>query len=190
MKRIAMIAATYAIALVTCTMAVQAGPTLQNSSSLIKTPVVGAQGPSYHYLTLGRAAFQPGEDSPYQLGFSTIGALALNRSELVAPVQLPDKAVVKQMTCYMFDEDYEQDLKCRLVKTRLDDGEFFYIAESRTDVMDHGPVKTVVAVNEEINNLDYSYEVWAHPAEREMEWPDDGPKMGIKAITLRYRLAE
>ena len=190
MNRIAMTAASYAIALVTWTMAAQAGPTLQKPSFSVKAPVVATQGASYHYLTLGHTAFHPTEDGPYQQGFSTVGALGLNRAVLTSSVQLPDKAVVKQMICHMFDEDYEQDIRCELVKFRLEDGETFYIATSRTEVMDHGPVRTVTAVNEEINNLEYSYAVWARPAEREMEWPETGPNMGIKAITLRYQLAE
>jgi len=189
MNRIALSAATCAIALLACTAGVRAEFTLQYPSASARVPVELAEGPSYRYLTLGQTAFQPSEDGPYQLGFNTVGAFAINRAILVSPVQLPDKAVVKQMICHMYDEDYEQDIKCQLVKFRLDDGEFFFIVESRTEVTDHGPVRTVVPVNEEINNLEYSYAVWARPAEMEMEWPA-GPYMGIKAITLRYQLAE
>ena len=190
MNRNALSAATCAIALLASTTGVSGELTLASSTLLGKVPELNLEAPSYHYYTLGQYAFQPTEDGPYQLGFTAVGAFAMNSATLAAPVQLPDKAVVNQMTCYLFDEDYERDIKCQLVKFRLDDGEAFYVDESRTEATDYGAVKTVVSTNEEINNLDYAYAIWASPAERDMGWPDDGPNMGIKGITLRYLPAE
>jgi len=136
-------------------------------------------------LSIGHTAFQPTEDSPYTLSFPRIGALSTRRSWLVTPVQLPHGARVKSMLCYLFDEDYEQDIQCRFVKYRLADGEWTPLGSARSDVRDYGAVRVAVELEEQIDNLDYTYSVYAYPAEGDMEWPD-GPRMGVKGVSIGY----
>jgi len=56
---------------------------------------------------------------------------------------------------------------------------------SRGDRRDDGSVRLAVEFDEEIDNLDYSYAIYAYPAERDMQWPD-WPRMGIKGVSIGY----
>ncbi len=173
------------LALLLCATAAQAGPGLSALSLSVKAPATLADTTPVSTLTIGQSAFQPTSDSPYTLSFPTYGALATNRTNLAAPVQLPHGAKVKYILCYLYDVDYEQDIKCELIRMRLSNGEYHSIASARSEVTDDGAVRVAAEFDEQIDNLDYSYALYAYPAERTMEWPD-GPRMGIKGVSIGY----
>jgi hypothetical protein len=162
---------------------------LQVGGNLTITGEIVSDTPVIHYLTIGQSAFQPTEDSSYQLDFFGTGAFSLGTVVLTAPVQLPDNARLRSMSCFFYDGDAENDLSCSIAKNQLSDGAFEYIATVSSESSE-GHVTKTVSLDETIVNYENGYFIRVTPAQGST-WgldPNTGPRLGIKGVRIRYEV--
>lgn len=154
-------------------------------SGALTVPKINYSSPRTHYFTVGSEAFVPTTNVDYTNGSGTGGAFRHSGTgNLMAPVHLPQGAVVTEFTVYYYDNS-SQDMSVTLFLQRLTGNSYATMARVETsDTPGYDNDTTTTIANETIDNTDKSYLVSAYCN----SW--DGSNLKVKGAVISYTISE
>ncbi len=154
-------------------------------SGVLTVPRVAYTAPRTQYFMVGGEGFVPGSDVPYVNTYGNGGAYIVSGSgALVAPVHLPQGAVVTQFKVFFYDTS-TSDMTVSLDLAYVTGGGYAPMAQvTSSGISGYGSRSTTSISYNPIDNTNGSYCVYAYSS----AW--DGGKLMIKGALVTYTISE
>jgi len=158
-----------------------AGDTMSGS---LAVPRVTYTTPRTHYFVVGSEGFVPGSNVDYWNTYGNGGAyIASGSGALVAPVHLPQGAVVTEFKVFFYDNS-GGDMSVYLQKQSMQGGGYAHMAQvSSAGVLEYDSRTDISISSATIDNTTYSYLVYAYSA----AWDSN---LKIKGALVTYTIDE
>jgi hypothetical protein len=159
----------------------KAGDTM---SGALTVPRVVYTAPRTQYFVVGGEGFVPGSNVDYVNTYGNGGAnIVSGAGALVAPVHLPQGAVVTQLKVFFYDGS-TSDMTVILQGQGMIGGYFYLAQVSSAGISGYGNSATTSIGNNPIDNTTYSYCIYAYCT----AW--DGSNLRIKGALIAYTISE
>ena len=153
-------------------------------TGVLTVPGIAYSTPRLQYLMIGGEGFVPGGNVDYFNTYGNGGAYIVSGSgALVAPVHLPQGAVVTEFKVFFYDNS-ASDMTVFLDGEGVSGGYFAMAQVSSTGISGYGNKTTTSISGNPINNTVFSYLVYAYCS----AW--DGGNLRIKGALITYTISE
>ena len=152
-------------------------------SGVLNVPSIAYTSPRTHTYSLSSEAFVPGSNVDYFNTYGTGGAYINSGSgALVAPVNLPDGAVVTMFTAYFYDGS-NSDMSVALQRQGWASSYSSMASVSSSGTPGYYNASDTTIFSPTIDNTQYGYLIYAYTA----AWDAN---LKIKGVVIQYTLSE
>jgi len=153
-------------------------------SGVLTVPRIAYSTPRTQYFTIGGEGFVPGSNVDYVNTYGNGGAyIASGTGALVAPVHLPQGAVVTAFKVFFYDAS-SSDMSVEWARQNMAGGGYAFLAEvTSTGISGYGNKTTTSISGNPIDNTNYSYHVYAYSS----AWDSN---LRIKGALITYTISE
>lgn len=153
-------------------------------SGALTVPEINYSSPHTHYLMIGGEGFQPGSDVAYFNTYGNGGANIVSGSgALVAPVHLPQGAVVTALQIFFYDNS-ASDLSVTLYRLNMTGGNAGLASVTSSGVPGYANITDTTISLATIDNTFYSYHIYAYCS----SW--DSSNLRIMGALITYTINE